>query len=346
MLTECCTATCFAPPTGVSVAIENNTDDRNSFDDEKGRKRNWSNAAAHGRRAAFCCSNDSPAHLCNDGPAMIDESISGLMAGLASANPDAAWREFLQRYSSTVMQIVRRYESDPQRVAECFDHACEALSDHRFRRLLSFQRDGPAQFRTWLMAVTANLCVDWRRKRRGRFRPVRAVAHLPDLDQLVYRHIYVRGLPRAECLRLLTPRFPDLTDQQLSDINARLFSVLSPQQRWQLGMRMATTGPQGDTMTLDIVDDSIQLADASPGPEEAAQDVQEGELLSAALAQLPSQQRLLLRLRYEQNLTLAEVARLTGLQDPFRVHRQIQTALAALAEIMNLPTHDSGRKKS
>ena len=275
---------------------------------------------------------------------MIDQSISDLLAGLASANPGTAWKDFLQRYSSTIMQIVRRYESDPQRMTECFDYVCAGLSDHGFRRLLGFQQDGPAQFRTWLMAVTANLCVDWRRRKRGRFRPVRAVTHLPELDQLVYRYLYVRGLPRAECLRRLRPRFPNLTDQQLSDINARLFSLLSPQQRWQLGMRMATTGPQGETLTLDVDDDSIQLEDASAGPEEVAQDEQQQERLAAALAQLPPPQRLLLRLRYEQDLTLAEVARLTGLHDPFRANRQIQAALAAVAAIMNRSSSGQSRK--
>ena len=58
------------------------------------------------------------------------------------------------------------------------------------------------------MAVTANLCIDWRRKRRGRFRPIRAVAQLPELEQLVYRYMYVRGMRRAECLRALEARFP------------------------------------------------------------------------------------------------------------------------------------------
>ena len=275
---------------------------------------------------------------------MTDQSISDLLAGLASANPSTAWKHFLQRYSSTIMQIVRRYESDPQRMTECFDYVCAGLSDHGFRRLLGFQQDGPAQFRTWLMAVTANLCVDWRRRKRGRFRPVRAVTHLPELDQLVYRYLYVHGLRRAECLRRLRPRFPDLTDQQLSDINARLFSLLSPQQRWQLGMRMATTGPQGETLTLDVDDDSIQLEDASAGPEEVAQDEQQQERLAAALAQLPPPQRLLLRLRYEQDLTLAEVARLTGLHDPFRANRQIQAALAAVAAIMNRSSSGQSRK--
>ena len=101
---------------------------------------------------------------------MIDDSVTVMLAGLASTHPDTAWREFLHCYSANIRQLVRRYEHDPQRADECFDHVCQALSDDRFRRLLSFQPNGPAKFRTWLMAVTANLCIDWRRKTRGRFR--------------------------------------------------------------------------------------------------------------------------------------------------------------------------------
>jgi len=275
---------------------------------------------------------------------MTDDSIADLLEGLASPEPSAAWKDFLQRYSPVVLHIARHYESDPQRANECFDHVCQALSDNRFRRLLGFQPNGPAKFRTWLMAVTANLCVDWRRKRRGRFRPVRAVTQLPELEQLVYRHMYVRGMRRAECLRALEGRFPTLTEQQLSEINARLFGLLTPQQRWQLGTRMATAGLGGGTLTSGLADEALQLEDAAAGPEDLAQSDQERDRLAAALSQLPTQQRLLLRLRYEQNLPLAEVARLTGLPDPFRAHRQMRAALKALTDLVNRPTDPISRK--
>jgi RNA polymerase sigma factor (sigma-70 family) len=275
---------------------------------------------------------------------MTDDSIGRLLARLASPDPGAAWSEFLQRYSATLLQIVRRCEADPQRVGECFDHVCQALSDDHFRRLRAYRNDGPAQFRTWLMAVVANLCTDWHRKRRGRYRPLRAVAQLPELEQLVYRCIFVRGMTRVECLRALEHRYPTLTEQQLSEVNARLFARLPPQRRWQLGTRMATIGPQGETLTRDLADDALQLEDVGPGPEAIAQTTQEHEWLAKAMAELPTQQRLLLRLRFEQNLTLAEVARLTGLQDPFRAHRQIQAALKKIAEAMNCPVRASDRK--
>ena len=75
-----------------------------------------------------------------------------------------------------------------------------------------------------------------------------------------------------------------------------------------------------------------------------AAEQQEQRQLMDAMARLPAEQRLLLRLRYEQNLTLAEVARLTRQPDPFRTNRQIQSALKALGELMSDPQVALDRK--
>jgi len=53
--------------------------------------------------------------------------------------------------------------------------------------------------------------------------------------------------------------------------------------------------------------------------------------LRQALARLTPHQRLLIKLRYQQDLSLKEVARLTRLGDPFRARRHIQAALDQLA---------------
>jgi DNA-directed RNA polymerase specialized sigma24 family protein len=50
------------------------------------------------------------------------------------------------------------------------------------------------------------------------------------------------------------------------------------------------------------------VAEPAPGPDELTAELQQQRQLDDALARLPAEQRLLLRLRYEQNLTLAEVA--------------------------------------
>jgi RNA polymerase sigma factor (sigma-70 family) len=222
-------------------------------------------------------------------------------------------------------------------VSDCFLFVCGQLSDNGFRRLRSFRPDGPAQFRTWLTSVVTHLCIDWRRKLHGRYRPPVTIARLPDLDQIIYRFIYMRGMTRQHCLRVLEPRFPGLTDQQIAEINARLFSLLTSGQRWQIGARTRGSVSLDEVVSQDREDAAIQPEDPGPGPEALAQAEQERSQLEAAMARLQPRQRLLLRLRFQQDLTLEEVARLTRIPDPYRANREIQAALAALAQFMKSP---------
>jgi RNA polymerase sigma factor (sigma-70 family) len=265
---------------------------------------------------------------------MSDDTVTDLLERLSSGRVDAAWSEFLVRYSPLIKHVIRRHGLDDDHHTECFAHVCGALSDDGFRRLRSFRPDGPARFKTWLMAVVSNLCVDWRRKEQGRVRPPQCVSRLSELDQQVYRCIYVRRTSRAHCLEALASRFPELTAATVAEINARLFALLTPQQRWQMSLRPSALKPVASSAGSDDDDPAWQLATSGPGPDDLAAELQEQRQLQDALSKLPAEQRLLLRLRYEQNLTLAEVARLTGQPDPFRANRQIQAALDALADLM------------
>ena len=263
--------------------------------------------------------------------------VEDLLERLSSDQSEPAWNELLKRFSPLIFRVARRYEHDEERVSDCFLFVCGQLSDNGFRRLRSFRPDGPAQFRTWLTSVVTHLCIDWRRKLHGRYRPTAAIARLPELDQIIYRFIYIRGMTRQQCLRVLEPRFPDLTDPQLSDINARLFSLLTSSQRWQMGARTRGSISLDEASTPDEDDAPIQPEDPGPGPDTLAQAEQERSLLETGMARLPPRQRLLLRLRFQQDLTLEEVARLTRIPDPYRANREIQAALAALAQLLKSP---------
>ncbi len=270
--------------------------------------------------------------------------VTEMLRALSSERVAAAWTEFLARYSPLIMHVIRQHGVDDDRAAECFIHVCAALSDDGFRRLRGFRPDGPAKFKTWLQAVVANLCVDWRRTEQGRSRPPRCIAHLPDLEQQIFRCIYVRAMSRTECLRVLLPKFPELTEKQVAEVNGRIFALLTPQQRWQLSTRKhrpASVVREAGSQEKDPFD---QLLDPASGPDELTDGMLELRLLHDALARLPVEQRLLLRLRYEQDLTLAEVARLTRQPDPFRANRLIHGALEALAGLMGVHRSRSARK--
>jgi len=254
--------------------------------------------------------------------------IESILLCLHSGEIDIGWAAFLETFSGVLHHVVSQFEADGITAEDCFEYVCAKLSDDNFRRLKEFNPDDPAKFSTWLTAVTANLCKDWRRSVFGRKRLPESIRQLSELDQLVFGCFYRKGMTHHECLHVLRSRFTTLTLDQISDANARLYSILSSRQRWQLSVE------RGKSQSIDDSETDIEAND--DGPELRLQSEQDRLRLDKAMARLDPQQRLLLQLRYQQDLTLKEVAQLTGLADPFKARRQIDAALAALSKAMKI----------
>lgn len=259
---------------------------------------------------------------------MKQTRIENILLYLNSSQLDAGWATFLETYSAVLRNIIRQFERDSSASDDCFEFVCAKLSDDNFRRLKAFNPDGPAKFQTWLTAVTANLCKDWRRSLYGRKRLPEIVRQLPEFDQLIFECFFRQGMTHHECLHVLRSRFPKLTLEQISDANARLHSILSSNQRWQLSIR------RDEPDSSDSAAAEIDTNDE--GPELNVQSDEDLLRLEKAMARLEPQQRLLLQLRYQQDLTLKEVAQLTGLTDSFKARREIDAALTALGKAMKI----------
>jgi RNA polymerase sigma factor (sigma-70 family) len=254
--------------------------------------------------------------------------IESILLCLHSGEMDIGWAAFLETYSGVLQGVVHQFEADKSAAEECFEYVCAKLSDDSFRRLKAFDPDGFAKFRTWLTAVTANLCKDWRRSAIGRRRLPESIRQLPEMDRLIFECFYWQGMTHGECLHALKSRFTQITLELISETNARLHSILSSNQRWQLSVK------RGESQSID--DSSIEIEANDRGPEFHVQSEEDRRRLEKAMARLEPQQRLLLQLRYQQDLTLTEVAQLIGLSDPFKARRQIDAALAALTKAMKL----------
>jgi len=239
---------------------------------------------------------------------------------------DAGWAAFLETYSDVIHSVVRQFEDGRDHDDDCFEFVCAKLSDNGFRRLTAFNPNGPAKFRTWLTVVTANLCIDWRRSVYGRFRTPRSIRDLPEIDQLIFDCFYRQGMTRQECLQVLKTSFPRITDRKISEKNAEIHAVLTSRQRWGL----SATRHRG--ISIDQTVESIEGNEK--GPEALVQFEQDRELVQKALQRLEPKQRTYLQLRYQQDLTLDEVAQLMGLEDSFHARRRIDAALSALAKAM------------
>jgi RNA polymerase sigma factor (sigma-70 family) len=255
------------------------------------------------------------------------QDIAGLLNRLGRQDSGSAWEEFLRLYVALIMNSVRRFEFREARQNDCFLYVCEKLSEKEFRRLRSYKLHRGVRFATWLSAVVFNLCVDWHRKEFGRARLLPAISALPAFDQLVYRYHFEKGMPASESLQALREDFPEADQAMLTQAMARIHQLMTPRQRWQAGVRLRRWRRQDNSGSRGVDDLPSPLLD----PFATVSNQQEIERLDLVMRQLPRKERLMLQLRYQEGLTLRQVADHFDLEDTNRAWRCVQEALKKLS---------------
>lgn len=177
---------------------------------------------------------------------------------------------------------------------------------------------GESAITTYLTVVVAMLFRDYRVARRGRWRPSAAARrHGPvavRLETLVHRDGY-RLEQAAEMLR--TAGETELSDRELAALLAEL-PPRAPMRPVEVGAEPLASAP------------GPARADERVLEEEAAEERRAAdEALTRALGRLPPEDRLILRMRFWEEMSVADVAR--GLDLPQKpLYRRIDRALAEL----------------
>lgn len=254
---------------------------------------------------------------------------SELLKQLSSADPGPAWVAFLDAYSGLIMKTARQFEYVHDRTTECYLYVCEKLNDDGFRRLLKYNTSGKSRFRTWLGVVVFNLCVDWHRREFGRATLLPAISALPAFDRLVYRLAFEQELGKEACFQTLLADFPGLTRESVESSIIRIYSLLTPRQRWQVSLRNRRKQLARGNSLHDHVE---RFPDPGMSPEDQFESRQAHDTLRDAMVSLPAQQRLILRLRFQEGVGLAKLAEMAGLGDTNRAWRHLQAALNALGK--------------
>ena len=262
---------------------------------------------------------------------MGDPNIATLQKELRSSNGLAAWETFLGIYSPVLYQTAVAYSDDEDEAADCYLYICEQLSRNGFRRLLKFKPEGSASFTTWLRVVGRNLCYDWHRSHSGRRRPFKLLQVLSELERGVYDCRFERGLSEDETLNQLRPAFPGLGAPQLHEVERRVEDSLGSRQRWILSTRQILFFNLNAALATDSSQDgAAQIADLRSNQEALFAAREQRAQLKKSVASLSEEERLMLQLRFEEDLSLETIAGLTGLGDAQRVHRRIRVVLEKL----------------
>ena len=103
------------------------------------------------------------------------------------------------------------------------------------------------------------------------------------------------------------------------------------------------SGAYPDRPSLEPLEEA-RVTDPRPDPEARAAAQERQAALRKLVDRLPEPERLLIRLRFEHELTLDQIARLTGLKDAQTVDRRLRQALDSLRE--NLPDSGKFRERS
>ena len=255
---------------------------------------------------------------------------SDLLDRLRSSHPQEAWQDFLLQFAGILYHVARISARNEEESANCFVFICEKLAANGFRRLLCFKPAGTASFSTWLRVVAKNLCFDWQRKVHGRPRPFKSLSGLSALDLEIYHCRYERGLSAEDTLQVVRASWTNLTAAGVSESESRIAGMLSPRQQWILAARQSSI----HLASLSAEDQDDQTAtdveDPAPSPELLVWQSQQRSRLRRSLDSLSSEERLLLQFRFEDDLSLTEMAHLLGLGDAQRAHRKLLGVLQKL----------------
>jgi RNA polymerase sigma factor (sigma-70 family) len=261
---------------------------------------------------------------------MENVQIAHILEHLGSKNFEAAWAEFLEAYSPLILQTVKHIEREPDPVADCFLFACERLCQNNFRRLRAFKPGGAAQFPTWLRVVVRNLCLDWRRQEYGRHRIFHSVARLDAVDQEIFRCVYEQGLTHNETLNLLRDRHPHLTPAEFEAGVERVRGALTDRQIWLAGARRQASVPLQREAEGEPSEPLPELIDPAPNAESSMVSSEQNAALERALAALSKPDRLLIKLRFDEGLTLQQTASVLGLKDAQTADRRLREVFEQL----------------
>ncbi|HEV7668666.1 MAG TPA: hypothetical protein VGS22_09090 [Thermoanaerobaculia bacterium] len=225
-----------------------------------------------------------------------DPSSEQVVAEIAR-DPAGAFTAALPRIKKIVAYIGRRQGLALQDVEELGAHVHLRLIENDYARLRAYS--GRSSFETYLLVCIQRLAHDLRDKELGSWEPSaearRIGPHAVRLETLWVRD----RLTLDECERTLKPHFPALSRQEIEEIAVRL-PVRSRRRQ------------EGD-------EELERRPAATPLPDERLEE-REGfaarrEILAALceeVAKLPAEDRLLVRLRVESGLKVAEIARHCG----------------------------------
>jgi RNA polymerase sigma factor for flagellar operon FliA len=181
--------------------------------------------------------------------------------------------------------------------------------------------EGRSSLQTYLTVVVQRAALDFRVSRWGKWRPSADARRLGDVAVLLERLTVRDGHPFGEACVLMRERHGvTLSDRELDELVASLPSRATRRVVEDTNLEATPAATPG----------SDHLVETG---ERRANAMRTQSVLDACLAQLPAQERLLVRLRFDEGLSVAAIAKALRL-DQKPLYRRFEAVLRRLREDM------------
>ena len=243
------------------------------------------------------------------------EILRNLLSGSPTRQSD--WAAFLNRFSNLILKVIWQFDRDYDEVMEKYLFVCKKLAENDFARIRKYHaRDGQSPlFTTWLAAVAHNLCIDAHRSRHGRKQLPRAIMRLEEFDREVFRLYYWRGYSLEDLEQRMrgSGKDPSLLATSIERI-----------QRLLAGGTPVVTPP----VMVPLDENDVHTASRDNDADLAEMQV----WLQQWMDKLNDQERMIIRLRFWEDMTGPEIAQAMKISPGQRVYPLLQKALASLRE--------------
>lgn len=250
-------------------------------------------------------------------------------------DPEAAYLELLERYTSVLLRMIRRFMKDADEVMEVYVGICERLCANQYQALRRFRSDG--ELTPWLSVVVANACRDRFRKNKASSVPQSVLLRLNECEKLVFKYYYQEHLPHEDIAEIITRRHRvPFTALETVQAIAKINDLLSTRKRWLLLAALSANRPN---LSIDEMKEmGFQLA--SEQDFESFDDMihqqRRVDQLKLALMKLDEEDRLLLLLRYEHNQSAPQIASIMGFEKHKYVYTRLKTIVKRMRKLMGI----------
>jgi DNA-directed RNA polymerase specialized sigma24 family protein len=244
-------------------------------------------------------------------------------------DPEAGWREFIDRHTPTLLSLIERAGIvDRDEAMEIYVRTCTRLSEHDYAAL---RRRDPSKgsLEGWLAVVVKRTIVDWVRSRAGRRRLFAAIRHLDRLHQRLFELYYWDERRLAEAAQILSAELrTDVSLATVLDALETIDAALTARHRSDL-LSLAARSRHASSLDDDqegapIIEPAVD----APSPEAMLRAREMEARLEQALTKLPPEDAAIVSLKYGEGLTRPQIQRLLRL--PVLTEHRVRTILAAL----------------